>query len=104
MIPFHLRKPHISDYFNGFVLAVILTAVPFLIVGYTEIGRGPALLMITVCAILQIGVHMRYFLHFSTKRVPMEVNYSLGLAVLMAGILIAGGIWVMSDLHMRMMP
>ena len=57
MIPFHLRKPHLSDYINGFLLAVILTVIPFATIAYTDIERGPALLMITVFAILQIGVH-----------------------------------------------
>ncbi len=104
MIPFHLRKPHLSDYINGFLLAVILTVIPFATIAYTDIERGPALLMITVFAILQIGVHLRYFLHYSTKRVPFEVTVALALAIFMAAVLIAGGIWVMTDLHIRMMP
>lgn len=104
MIPFHLRKPHISDYINGFLLAVILTVIPFATIAYSDIERGPALLMVTVFGVLQIGVHLRYFLHYSTKRVPLEVTVALALAVLMGVVLIAGGIWVMTDLHFRMMP
>lgn len=104
MIPFHLRKPHVGDYVNGFLLALILTVIPFATIAYTGIERGPALLMVTVFAVLQIGVHLRFFLHYSTKRVPHEVTVALALAIFMAAILIAGGIWVMKDLHERMMP
>ena len=51
-----------------------------------------------------IPFHLRYFLHYSTKRVPFEVTVALALAIFMAAVLIAGGIWVMTDLHIRMMP
>jgi cytochrome o ubiquinol oxidase operon protein cyoD len=104
MIPFHLRRPHVSDYVNGFLLAIILTVIPFVVVGMTQIERGPAILMITVFAVLQVGVHLRYFLHYSTKVVPIEAQIGLGLAIFMAAVMIAGGIWVMTDLHHRMMP
>lgn len=104
MIPFHLRKPHLSDYINGFLLAIILTVIPFTAIAYTAIERGPALLMIAVFAILQVGVQVRFFLHYSTKRVPQEATVALALATFMAAVIIAGAIWVMSDLHDRMMP
>ncbi|MFV0295176.1 MAG: cytochrome o ubiquinol oxidase subunit IV [Hyphomicrobiaceae bacterium] len=104
MTPFHLRRPHGNDYAHGFLLAVILTFVPFIVVGFTDIERGPALVLIVVLAIVQIVVHLRFFLHYSTKRVPMEATVALGMAILMASVLIAGSIWIMSDLHTRMMP
>ncbi len=104
MIPFHLRKPHISDYINGFILAVVLTVVPFSVVAFADIDRGPALLLIAVLAVVQIIVHMRYFLHYTTKRVPFEAQVGLALAIIMSFFFVGGGIWVMTDLHHRMMP
>lgn len=104
MIPVHLRRPHLGDYANGFLLAVILTIVPFAIVAFTEIERGPALVMIAVLAALQMGVHLRYFLHYSTKRVPFEASVALALSLFMSAVLVAGCIWIMADLHHRMMP
>lgn len=104
MIPFHLRRPHLNDYVNGFLLAVILTVVPFVLIAFTAIEREPAIIMIAALAVLQMGVHLRYFLHYSTKRVPIEASIALALAVFMSVVLIAGCIWIMVDLHYRMMP
>lgn len=104
MIPFHLRRPHLSDYTNGFLLAVVLTVVPFAVVAFTDIERGPALTMIAVLALIQVAVHLRYFLHYSTKRVPIEATVGLTLAILMSAVLVGGCIWIMNDLHHRMMP
>ncbi|MCA0422192.1 MAG: cytochrome o ubiquinol oxidase subunit IV [Proteobacteria bacterium] len=104
MTPVHLRRPHVSDYINGFLLAIILTVVPFGVVAFTDVERGPALLLIAGLAVVQVAVHLRYFLHYSTKRVPLEATIALGLAVFMSAVLIGGAIWIMTDLHHRMMP
>ena len=103
-VPPHLHKPAISDYVYGFVLAIILTVIPFAMVAFGEIDRVPTLVLVTILAVVQMVVHFRFFLHYSTDRTPMEAKIALAFSVGIGVILIAGCIWIMSDLHYRMMP
>jgi cytochrome o ubiquinol oxidase subunit IV len=100
----HLIKPHASGYIAGFVLAVILTAVPFGVAGYGLLDRNSALFLISVLAAVQAIVHVRYFLHWSSERTPFEATVALVLSTIITVIMIGGCMWVMSDLHERMMP
>ncbi len=103
-VPSHLHRPAINDYFYGFILAIILTVIPFAMVAFGDIDRGPTLVLVTILAAVQMVVHIRFFLHYSTARTPLEARIALAFAVGIGVILIAGCIWVMSDLHYRMMP
>ncbi len=62
--------PHVSarEYLNGFVLSVVLTAIPFALV-MTKTISNPTLaaVVILLFAAAQIVVHMVYFLHMNTK-------------------------------------
>lgn len=104
MIPPYLVRPKLHEYAYGMILAVLLTAIPFAIVAYGDIGKGPALIVIAALAALQMGVHLRYFLHISTDRTPADARIALALALLMGAVLIGGCLWVMTDLGHRMMP
>ena len=102
--PYHLMKPNVDDYVRGFVLAVVLTAIPFILVAYGDISRNATMVIISALALIQVGVHLRYFLHYSTERAPFEATVALVIGVFMAGLFTAGCIWVMMDLAHRMMP
>ena len=56
------------DYMTGFVLAVILTVIPFFLVMARPIeSAGYTAAIVLVCAFAQILVHMVYFLHMTPK-------------------------------------
>jgi cytochrome o ubiquinol oxidase operon protein cyoD len=100
----HLVKPHLGGYAAGFVFAVILTAVPFAVAGYGLLDRRSTLLLIALFAAIQAAIHVRFFLHWSGRRTPVEATIALVFTALVIAIMIGGGSWVMSDLHHRMMP
>lgn len=102
-VPFYLRKPKINDYFTGFLLAIVLTAVPFWVVASGDVNKKSAMVLIAAFAVIQMGVQLRFFMHYMTKRVPIEASIALGLAIVMGSIIIGGAIWVMYDLNYRMM-
>ncbi|MFV0643532.1 MAG: cytochrome o ubiquinol oxidase subunit IV [Sphingomonadaceae bacterium] len=102
-IPFYRQRPQLKDYITGFLLAVVLTVLPFWVVYAGGVSRGGTLVFIAICAIVQMGVHLRFFMHYSTRRVPKEASIALTLAIFIGGIIIAGAIWVMYDLNYRMM-
>src|SRR3990167_1013054 len=62
--------PHstFSGYMTGFVLSIILTAIPFwLVMAKVIADRNTAVLVLGAFAVIQILVHMVYFLHMNGK-------------------------------------
>lgn len=94
-----------KDYVTGFVLSVILTAIPFwLIMG--DVFRSPttAAVVVMVFAVAQIFVHMVYFLHMSPRSEGGWTMLAMIFTVVLVIITLAGSFWVMFHLHSNMMP
>jgi cytochrome o ubiquinol oxidase operon protein cyoD len=92
----------LKSYLTGFVLALILTAIPFALVATNSLPRSLTLVVIGVAAILQILVHLRYFLHLGLKSTPRENLVAIAFAVILIFIMVGGSFWIMFDLHHRM--
>ena len=98
------EPPGVLVYTIGLVLAVILTATSFWAANTTLLwGPGVAMGLI-VLAIAQMGVHLVFFLHITTG--PDNTNNVLALAffVLIVFLVIAGSMWIMTNLNDNMMP
>ena len=93
------------SYITGFVLSVILTAIPFGIVMTGGLGT-PLLTALVVLgfAVVQILVHMVYFLHMSAKSEEGWTLLSTLFTVIVVGIMLSGSIWVMYHMNANMMP
>ncbi len=66
----HDDGPHstLSGYMTGFILSIILTAIPFwLVMAKVIADRNTAVLVLGAFAVVQIVVHMVYFLHMNGK-------------------------------------
>ena len=90
-------------YTTGLVLAVVLTATSFWVAN-TSLLWGPGVsLGLGVLAIAQMGVHLVFFLHITTG--PDKTNNVLALAfgILIVFLVIAGSLWIMTDLNSSMM-
>ena len=98
--------PHGSmrDYVTGFVLSVILTAIPFFLVmsGLVGSGRLTAFLVLA-CAVSQIIVHMIYFLHMNLRSEAGWTMISLVFTIVVLVIAVIGTIWVMYHIDANMM-
>lgn len=95
----------VKGYAVGFVLSVILTAIPFwLVMGKVLPSPKMTAFIILGFAAVQMVVHMVYFLHMNAK---VEQGWSL-LALLFTGalvvIMLAGSVWVMYHMNTNMMP
>lgn len=92
-----------STYLIGFALAVVLTAIPFALV-WGSFLTGPAVyIVIAVTALIQVIVHLTFFLHMNLKSTPGENLFFLGFAAVLIVIMVGGSLWIMFDLHHRMM-
>ncbi|GAA0773208.1 cytochrome o ubiquinol oxidase subunit IV [Roseibium denhamense] len=93
----------LTSYLTGFALALVLTAIPFGLV-WAELLSGPAIyVVIGIAAVLQVLVHLVFFLHLNLKSTPVENLFFLGFAAVLIVIMVGGSLWIMIDLHHRMM-
>ena len=94
-----------KGYMTGFVLAVILTAIPFwLVMGKVLPSSSTTAFVIVAIAAVQVVVHMIYFLHMNTRSEGGWSLLALGFTVVVLFIMLAGSIWVMYHLNANMMP
>jgi cytochrome o ubiquinol oxidase operon protein cyoD len=95
----------LKSYLTGFVLAVILTAIPFwLVMGKVFSTSSTTALVVMAFAVVQIVVHMVYFLHMNTRSEGGWSMLALIFTVVLVVITLSGSIWVMYHLNTNMMP
>lgn len=101
----HIPHGDFRSYMTGFVLSVILTAIPFILVmsGGLE-SRALTAVIVLMFAIVQIVVHMIYFLHMDFHAEGGWTMTSLVFTLIIVVICIAGTIWVMLNMDSNMMP
>jgi cytochrome o ubiquinol oxidase operon protein cyoD len=90
-------------YIVGFGLALVLTTIPFALTATNVLGLTSTLTIIAVLAVIQAVVHLRYFLHISFKSSPHENVLALAFAAILIVVMAGGTLWIISDLHYRMM-
>ncbi|RIX83149.1 cytochrome o ubiquinol oxidase subunit IV [Acidovorax cavernicola] len=94
-----------KGYMTGFVLAVILTAIPFwLVMGKVIPSQSTTALIILGFAVVQIVVHMVYFLHMDAKSEGGWNMLALIFTLVLVVITLAGSLWVMYHMNTNMMP
>ena len=95
----------VKSYTIGFVLSVILTAIPFWLVMNKAIPSSTTMgLVLMAFAVVQILVHMVYFLHMNTKSEGGWNMLALIFTLVLLVITLAGSIWVMHHMNTNMMP
>ncbi|KAF1723836.1 cytochrome o ubiquinol oxidase subunit IV [Pseudoxanthomonas japonensis] len=99
--------PHanLKEYATGFVLSVILTAIPFWLV-MAKVLPTPAIttLVILAFAMVQVVVHMVYFLHMNPKSEGGWNLFALIFTAVLLVIVLSGTLWVMHNMNTNMMP
>jgi len=91
-------------YTIGLFLAALLTGTSFWATN-SSLLWGPGIpLGLAALAIAQMGVHLVFFLHVTTG--PDNTNNVLALAfgVLIVALIMAGSLWIMSNMNANMMP
>jgi cytochrome o ubiquinol oxidase operon protein cyoD len=94
-----------NSYMTGFILSVILTAIPFwLVMGNVIESKALAVAIVMGLGAVQIVVHMIYFLHMNTKSEGGWTMLALIFTIIIVAIALAGSLWVMHHLNTNMMP
>jgi len=93
-----------KDYAVGFVLSLVLTAIPFWLVMNATLAPDTTRWVILGFAAVQLVVQMIYFLHLSTKSEAGWNMMALILTIVLLVIVMSGSIWVMHHMNENMMP
>ncbi len=95
----------VKGYVIGFILSVILTAIPFwLVMGKVLPSPQTTALVILGFGAVQMVVHMIYFLHMNAKVEQGWSMLALLFTVALVVIMFAGSVWVMYNMNANMMP
>ena len=94
----------VGSYLFGFVLSVVLTAIPFATVMMHMLPVATLVPVIIGIGVVQIVVHLIYFLHMNTSSGQLWNNAAFVFTLIIVGILVVGSIWVMYHLNSNMMP
>ena len=90
---------------TGFLLSVILTAIPFwLVMAKVLPSQQVTALVILGFAAVQVVVHMVYFLHMNARAEGGWNMLAMIFTVMVVVITLSGSLWVMYHLNHNMMP
>jgi cytochrome o ubiquinol oxidase operon protein cyoD len=92
------------DYVIGFLLSVVLTAIPFWLVMTGTFSPTVTAAIIVGFAAVQMVVHMIYFLHMNGKVEGGWTMMAMIFTLILVAIMLTGSLWVMYHLNTNMMP
>ena len=96
------HRQDFRSYCTGGVLALVLTAIAFWLVAFGALPPFERLLAVALLAVVQIVVHFRYFMHISWRSHRDDLQLILFTSLILF-LMIGGTIWIMANLHERMM-
>jgi cytochrome o ubiquinol oxidase operon protein cyoD len=101
----HSGASHVSTgkYMIGFGLAIVLTLISFGIVAAGTRPISVAVVGLVIAAVIQILVHLHYFLHLDRSKEKQWDFISIAFTALILVIFIAGTVWVIFSLNSRLM-
>jgi cytochrome o ubiquinol oxidase operon protein cyoD len=97
-----MERHGLLSYLVGFVLAVVLSAIPFYLVATHALPLSRIMYVIAAAAVLQILVHLRFFLHLNFTTTPKENLLAIAFTAVLLFLMVGGSLWIMIDLHSRM--
>ncbi|VFP83309.1 cytochrome o ubiquinol oxidase subunit IV [Candidatus Erwinia haradaeae] len=93
---------NIQPYLIGFIFSIILTVIPFWMVMHALGSKAALLSLVLICAIIQIIIHLVYFLHLDRKSEGGWNLIAILFATLIILIIIIGSLWIMWNLNSNM--
>jgi cytochrome o ubiquinol oxidase subunit IV len=95
----------VGGYVTGFLLSVGLTAIPFwLVMARVFESSTVTIFVILALAMVQIYVHMVFFLHMTSKAEGGWTWMSLIFTLVLLVIVLSGSLWIMYHLKTNTMP
>ncbi|UVK76623.1 MAG: cytochrome bo3 ubiquinol oxidase subunit 4 [Sodalis sp. Fse] len=98
----HQHSNH-KSYLTGFILSIILTIIPFAMVMNNSASKNTLIAVIVICAVVQILIHLIYFLHLNTSSEQQWNLIAFMFTLLIIAIFVVGSLWIMWYLNYNLM-
>ena len=93
----------VKSYMIGFVLSIILTAIPFGLVMFPSLPKNLTVLVVVAMAVIQVVVHLVYFLHMDRSKEQRSNVSTFLFTVMVIALLVGLSLWIMFSIHFEMM-
>lgn len=92
----HESHGSLKSYVIGFLLSLVLTAIPLIVVLNDLMEGTSAKALLLGSAVLQFVVQLFYFMHLKEERKPRYNLMVLLLGIAIVLTIVAGSIWIMT--------
>lgn len=99
----HAGHGSMKSYMIGFVLSIILTAIPFGLVMFPTISKVATMWIVLIFAVVQVLVHLVYFLHLDRSAAQRNNVVAFAFAGMVIFLLVGLSVWIMFSIHTAMM-
>lgn len=94
----------VKSYLIGFVLSVILTVIPFAVVMEGDFSKATLLWTVVTMAIVQVWVHLKYFLHLNfTTEDGRASTFSFLFSAMIIVMVVGLSVWIIYESNAMMM-
>ncbi|MEX2963611.1 cytochrome o ubiquinol oxidase subunit IV [Microbulbifer sp. TYP-18] len=93
----------VQSYLTGFVLSVILTVIPFWAAMTGYFSKSIAIPLVVVLAVVQVVVHLKYFLHLNFSTKGQANTFAFLFTALIIVMFVGLSIWVIYASNAMMM-
>jgi len=93
----HGKHSHgsLKSYSIGFLLSIILTIIPLVVVLNKMVEGTAALVVLLVTAVLQFVVQLLFFMHLREEEKPRYNLITLIFGLVIVLTIVAGSVWIM---------
>jgi cytochrome o ubiquinol oxidase subunit IV len=103
MAKHHNNHGTLKSYVIGFVLSIILTVIPYMLVVNHSMTTDAIAISIVAVGIIQLLIQLVFFLHLSFKKDSQENTLAFLFTFLIIGILVIGSLWIIYNMNYNMM-
>lgn len=96
-------KGSVFSYTVGFVLSLLFTIIPYMLVTQGKASGSGLLFALAVFAVAQVLVQLVFFLHLGQESKPRWHNLAFGFMVMVVVIVVFGSLWIMNNLNYHTM-
>jgi cytochrome o ubiquinol oxidase operon protein cyoD len=86
----------LKSYVTGFILSIILTIIPLLLVTHHAFSKGTLIFAIMAMAVLQFVIQLFFFMHIRETEKPRYNVMALVLGIIFVITIVVGSMWIMT--------
>ena len=92
----HHNHGSLKSYVIGFILSIVLTIIPLVLVMNQMMSKTATLITIMVMAVLQFVIQLFFFMHIREGEKPRYNVQTLILGLVIVLTIVLGSIWIMT--------